>query len=198
MTRQSNKFNFFKWAFSLLLVFTFATSALAEDDVQKDSELKALMSISAGNALLAEDGTLFMSLRIGLDFAPLLSTGLWVSTTIEDVRNYNAVEKQMVRYRSFGAFVELFPLHIEKFSLSVPIQIGGGAVYTLNHGDEAFESEEYFFTGEMAIHLNYRVTKILEISLGGGYRMFAGIYKANLDNMDFCTPFGELRFTIKE
>jgi hypothetical protein len=39
---------------------------------------------------------------------------------------------------------------------------------------------------------------MLEASIGGGYRMFAGIEANNLENLDFCTPFGELRFTIRE
>ena len=67
-----------------------------------------------------------------------------------------------------------------------------------NPDDEAFESEDYFFTADMAVHFNYRVTKMLEISIGGGYRMFSGIETNGLENLDFCTPFGELRFTIRE
>jgi hypothetical protein len=50
----------------------------------------------------------------------------------------------------------------------------------------------------MAVHFNYRITKMLEVSIGGGYRMFAGIEANNLENLDFCTPFGELRFTVRE
>ena len=94
--------------------------------------------------------------------------------------------------------MELFPLRIDNFAISVPIKIGGGAVNAMDKGEEAFESEEYFFMADMAAHFNYRLTKMLEVSIGGGYRMFAGIDKNNLENMDFNTPFGELRFTIKE
>jgi hypothetical protein len=83
-------------------------------------------------------------------------------------------------------------------SISVPIQVGGGVVNIMEADDEAFAPEDYFFTADMAAHFNYRLTKMLEVSVGGGYRMFAGIDKNNLDNMDFNTPFGELRFTIKE
>ncbi len=157
----------------------------------------ALIGIGGGNSMIADDGTIFMTLRIGLDFQ-LLSTGVWVTSTISDVRNYNVPQKQLVKYRAFGGFIELFPLRFGDFSISVPVQIGGGVLSALNSGDEAFESEEYFFTGDAAVHFNYRVTRMLEVSIGGGYRMFAGIDENNLDDMDFCTPFGELRFTVKE
>jgi hypothetical protein len=42
------------------------------------------------------------------------------------------------------------------------------------------------------------MTKLFEISIGGGYRLFAGIEENNLKNKDFRSPFGELRFTFKE
>lgn len=149
--------------------------------------------------MITDDGTIFMALRIGLDFGKLLSAGMWYVSTISDVRNYNVPQKQLVNYNSFGAFVELFPLRFnEQMSVSVPIRVGGGAVNALENGDEGFESEDYFFVADMAAHFNYRITKMLEVSIGGGYRMFAGIEENNLENMDFCTPFGELRFTIRE
>jgi hypothetical protein len=147
---------------------------------------------------VADDGAIFANLRIGLDINPLFSSGVWVSRLLSDVRNYNVKEKQMIKYMSFGGFVELFPLRFDKFSVSVPIQIGGGALYVMEPEDESFESEDYFFTADMAAHFNYRVTKMLEISIGGGYRMFTGIETNNLENLDFCTPFAELRFTIRE
>ena len=112
--------------------------------------------------------------------------------------NYNVAEKQMIKYMSVGGFVELFPVRINDFSISIPIQIGGGALYVMEPDDEAFESEDYFFTADMAAHFNYRITKMLEISIGGGYRMFSGIETNGLENLDFCTPFGELRFTNKK
>jgi hypothetical protein len=192
---------------AILLVFAMAGSSFAElagmndNDAAEKSEsasMTALVGLGGGNALIAEDGVIFMTMRIGVDVMQLFSTGAWFTTTIEDVRNYNVDHKQMVNYNAFGAFVELFPLRFDKFAISVPIKIGGGAVNAMDKGDEAFESEEYFFTADMAAHFNYRLTKMLEVSVGGGYRMFAGIDKNNLDNMDFNTPFGELRFTIKE
>lgn len=165
---------------------------------KSDDGLKAFIGVSGGNVLVADDGAIFANLRIGLDINPLFSTGVWVSRLLSDVRNYNVKEKQMIKYMSFGGFVELFPLRFDKFSVSVPIEIGGGALYVMEPEDESFESEDYFFTADMAAHFNYRVTKMLEISIGGGYRMFTGIETNNLENLDFCTPFAELRFTIKE
>ena len=189
----------------LLLVVAIAAVANAElrsvqftPEEKSDDGLKAFIGVSGGNVLVADDGAIFANLRIGLDINPLFSTGVWVSRLLSDVRNYNVKEKQMIKYMSFGGFVELFPLRFDKFSVSVPIEIGGGALYVMEPEDESFESEDYFFTADMAAHFNYRVTKMLEISIGGGYRMFTGIETNNLENLDFCTPFGELRFTIRE
>ncbi|WP_407457495.1 hypothetical protein [Fibrobacter sp.] len=189
----------------LLLVVAIAAVANAElrsvqftPEEKSDDGLKAFIGVSGGNVLVADDGAIFANLRIGLDINPLFSTGVWVSRLLSDVRNYNVKEKQMIKYMSFGGFVELFPLRFDKFSVSVPIQIGGGALYVMEPEDESFESEDYFFTADMAAHFNYRVTKMLEISIGGGYRMFTGIETNNLENLDFCTPFAELRFTIRE
>lgn len=199
--------SFAKLFLALALVLTCATSSFAKlagmDDSQssateKNEGLKALIGFSGGNSMIADDGTIFASLRIGLDFQPLFAVGAWASAIVSDVRNYNVKEKQLVNYKAFGAFVELFPIRFGNFAISVPIEIGGGAVNALENGDESFESEDYFFMGDMAVHFNYRVTKMLEVSIGGGYRMFAGIEENNLENMDFCTPFGELRFTVRE
>ena len=189
----------------LLLVVAIAAFANAElrsvqftPEEKSDDGLKAFIGVSGGNVLVADDGAIFANLRIGLDINPLFSTGVWVSRLLSDVRNYNVKEKQMIKYMSFGGFVELFPLRFDKFSVSVPIEIGGGALYVMEPEDESFESEDYFFTADMAAHFNYRVTKMLEMSIGGGYRMFTGIETNNLENLDFCTPFAELRFTIRE
>ena len=173
-------------------------SANFTPEEKSDDGLKAFIGVSGGNVLVADDGAIFANLRIGLDFNPLISGGVWVSRVLSDVRNYNVEEKQMIKYMSFGGFVELFPLRLGDFAISVPVEIGGGALYVMEPDDEAFESEDYFFTADMAVHFNYRVTKMLEVSIGGGYRMFSGIETNNLENLDFCTPFGELRFTIRE
>ena len=188
----------------LLLVVAIAAFANAElrsvqftPEEKSNDGLKAFIGVSGGNVLVADDGAIFANLRIGLDINPLFSTGVWVSRLLSDVRNYNVKEKQMIKYMSFGGFVELFPLRFDKFSVSVPIEIGGGALYVMEPEDESFESEDYFFTADMAAHFNYRVTKMLEISIGGGYRMFTGIETNNLENLDFCTPFAEHRFTTR-
>ena len=189
----------------LMLLVALAAFANAElrsanftPEEKSDDGLKAFIGVSGGNVLVADDGAIFANLRIGLDFNPLISGGVWVSRVLSDVRNYNVEEKQMIKYMSFGGFVELFPLRHGDFAISVPVEIGGGALYVMEPDDEAFESEDYFFTADMAVHFNYRVTKMLEVSIGGGYRMFSGIETNNLENLDFCTPFGELRFTIRE
>ena len=189
----------------LMFLVAFAAFANAElrsasftPEEKSDDGLKAFVGVSGGNVLVADDGAIFANLRIGLDINPLVATGVWVSRVLSDVRNYNVPEKQMIKYMSFGGFVELFPLRLGDFAISVPIEVGGGALYVMEPDDEAFESEDYFFTADMAVHFNYRITKMLEVSIGGGYRMFNGIETNNLENLDFCTPFGELRFTIRE
>ena len=189
----------------LMLLVALAAFANAElrsanftPEEKSDDGLKAFIGVSGGNVLVADDGAIFANLRIGLDFNPLISGGVWVSRVLSDVRNYNVEEKQMIKYMSFGGFVELFPLRLGDFAISVPIEVGGGALYVMEPDDEAFESEDYFFTADMAVHFNYRITKMLEVSIGGGYRMFNGIETNGLENLDFCTPFGELRFTIRE
>lgn len=205
-TKKSNKL-VHKLTLIVALVLAFAGSSFAElagmgdsptTATEEKSGLKALIGISGGNVLVADDGAIFASLRIGIDPTPLFSTGVWASRLLSDVRNHNVKEKQMIKYMSFGGFVELFPLRFDEFSVSVPIAVGGGALYVMEPDDEAFESEEYFFTADMSVHFNYRITKMLEISIGGGYRMFTGIETNNLENLDFCTPFGELRFTVRE
>ena len=197
-----------KFAIAATLMLCAATSSFAElagmgdNNTAKSEEtsggIRALIGISGGNSMITDDGTIFMNLRIGIDFLPLLSGGMWVSSIMSDVKNHNVKQQQMINYKAFGGFVELFPLRIDKFALSVPIQVGGGAVSALEPDDEAYESEDYFFIADMAVHFNYRITKMLEVSIGGGYRMFAGIEENNLENLDFCTPFGELRFTVRE
>ena len=165
---------------------------------QKSEGWTALIGIGGGNSLVADDGAVFGNLRIGIQWNPLLASGVFANFLISDIRNYNVPQKQMVDYNSFGAFVELFPLRFNKFSISVPINVGGGAINIIENGDNNFSSEDYFFVADMSVHFNYRVTKMLEVSIGGGYRMFTGIEENGLENLDFCSPFGELRFSIKE
>lgn len=190
------------------LALAFATSANAELAGMGDQEVKTsdasqshwsgLIGLSGGNSLIAKDGTIFMSVRIGVQWNDIIANGAWTTFLLSDVENPNVKGKELINYNAFGVFAELFPFRFNEFSISVPIQIGGGVVNVIEKSDEAFTPEEYFFTGDMAVHFNYRVTKMLEVSIGGGYRMFAGIDENELDDMDFCTPFGELRFTFKE
>lgn len=190
------------------IALVFATSANAELAGMADQDAKAsdassshwsgLIGISGGNSLIARDGTIFMSVRIGVQWNDFIANGAWATLLLSDVQNPNVKGQEVIDYNAFGLFAELFPLRFNEFSISVPIQVGGGVVNVIEKGDEAFSPEEYFFTGDMAVHFNYRLTKMLEVSIGGGYRMFAGIDENNLDDMDFCTPFGELRFTFKE
>ena len=209
MLSQNRKNSIVTKAFAAcLLVLACASSSFAELAGMGDSDaateekseggLKALIGISGGNVLVADDGAIFASLRIGLDIVPMISTGMWVDRLLSDVRNHNVKQKQMIKYMAFGGFVELFPLRFDKIAISVPINVGGGALYVMEPEDEAFESEDYFFTADASVHFNYRLTKMLEISIGGGYRFFAGIETNNLENSDLSSPFGELRFTVRE
>ncbi|MCQ2101992.1 MAG: hypothetical protein MJY98_02045 [Fibrobacter sp.] len=188
-----------------IMFFAFATTANAElqsvkftPEEEKSEGWTALLGVGGGNALVADDGAIFANLRIGIQWNPLLASGVFANFLVSDVRNYNVPQKQMIDYNSFGAFVELFPLRFDKFSISVPLNVGGGAINIIENGDNNFSSEDYFFVADMSVHFNYRITKMLEVSIGGGYRMFAGIEENGLENLDLCTPFGELRFTIKE
>ena len=204
MQNQNRKNSLARFVAAAAFVLVAATSSFAElqstqfTPAEKNDGLKALIGVSGGNVLVADDGAIFANLRIGLDIAPIFSTGVWASRLLSDVRNHNVKQKQMIKYMSFGGFAELFPLRFDKMAISIPINVGGGALYVMEEDDEAFESEDYFFTADMSVHFNYRITKMLEISIGGGYRMFTGIETNNLENLDFCTPFGELRFTVRE
>ena len=114
-----------KKIFALLVVLTaFANAELQSvkytPEEKTNDGLKAFIGVSGGNVLVADDGAIFANLRIGLDINPLLSTGVWVSRLLSDVRNYNVAEKQMIKYMSVGGFVELFPVRINDFSISVP------------------------------------------------------------------------------
>ena len=120
-----------RFAIAATIMLFAATSSFAElagmgenaaaKSEESSSGIKALFGISGGNSMITDDGTIFMNLRIGIDFLPLLSSGVWVSSIMSDVKNHNVKQQQMLNYKAFGGFVELFPLRIENFSLSVPI-----------------------------------------------------------------------------
>ncbi|MCF0222619.1 MAG: hypothetical protein HUK19_10020 [Fibrobacter sp.] len=203
MTAQSKKRN--KFFTAALVVLACAVSSFAElrsvpfeaEEVAND-RWKAFLGFSGGNSMITDDGTIFAGLRIGIDWNNMLSSGIWGSVILSDVRNYNVKHKQMLDYKAFGLQGEVTPYRHGIYAVSIPVNVGMGVVNTLNQGDESFSPEDYFFTADVSVHFNARLTKALEVSIGGGYRIFAGIEENNLDNMDFCTPFGELRFTIKE
>lgn len=188
-----------------LVVLACATSSFAElrsiqftPEDKTSGGLNAYIGIGGGNSMIIDDGTIFMNLRIGLEFNSFIAAGAWFSSIMSDVRNYTAPVPEMIDYNAFGVQVEVTPYRLNNFSISIPVNIGGGAVNILRKGDEAFASEDYFFVADASAQFNYRVTKMLEVSIGGGFRVFAGIDASNLSSGDFCTPFGELRFTIKE
>ncbi len=198
------KANFWK---TLLAALTLTVGAHAELQGSADyqpkeevsSDWSALLGVSGGNSLIARDGTIFMNLRIGVVLNPYISLGGYFSTILSDVRNPKVRHPQMLDYHSYGIFAEPVVYRNGIFSISLPVSIGGGSVNFLNKGDEdGFKSDDAFFTSDFSAQFNFRVTKLLEVSVGGGYRLFAGIEENNLKNKDFRTPFGELRFTFKE
>ena len=192
---------------AILAALTLTVSANAKlqgsDDYQpkeeSSSEWSALLSVGGGNSLIARDGTIFMNLRVGVVLNPYISLGAYFSTILSDVKNPKVRHPQMLDYHSYGIFAEPVVFRNGIFSISLPVSIGGGSVNFMNKGDEdGFKSEDAFFTSDFSAQFNFRVTKLLEVSIGGGYRLFAGIEENNLKNKDFRTPFGELRFTFKE
>lgn len=158
----------------------------------------AFLGIGGGNALIARDGTVFANLRIGIEWNPMIATGVFATFIVDDVLNPHVKAPQMVNYNAYGAVIEVTPFRRGLFSISVPVEIAGGVVNAMDRGEDAFSPEDYFFMADAALQFNFRVTKMLEVSIGGGYRAFAGIEENNLENSDFSTPFGEIRFTIKE
>ncbi len=196
-----------KFLATLLMAMALAVNSHAKlqgsDDLQPKEDAKsswsALLGIGGGNSLIARDGTIFMNIRIGVALNPHISLGAYFSSILSDVLNPKVRHPQMLDYHSYGVFAEPVVFRNGLFSISLPISIGGGSVNFMNKGDEdGFKSEDAFFTSDFSAQFNFRVTKLLEISIGGGYRLFAGIEENNLKNKDFRSPFGELRFTFKE
>ena len=196
-----------KFLATLLMAMALAVSSHAKlqgsDDLQPKEEAKsswsALLGVSGGNSLIARDGTIFMNIRIGIALNPYISFGAYSSSILSNVKNPHVHHSQMIDYHAFGVFAEPVVYRNGLFSISIPVSIGGGEVDFMDKGDEdGFKAEDGFFTADFSAQFNFRVTKLLEVSIGGGYRLFAGIEANNLENKDFRTPFGELRFTFKE
>ena len=192
---------------AIFTALTLTVSSHAELQGSKDyepgkadtSNWGALLGISGGNSLIARDGTIFANLRIGIVLNPYISVGAYFSSILSDVKNPKVRLPQMIDYHAYGVFAEPVVYRNGMFSISLPVSIGGGSVNFMNKGDEdGFKSEDAFFTSDFSAQFNFRATKLLEVSIGGGYRLFAGIEENNLKNKDFRSPFGELRFTFKE
>ncbi|PWJ37459.1 hypothetical protein [Fibrobacter succinogenes] len=192
---------------SILMALTLAVSSHAELQGSQDyepgqaekSEWSALFGVSGGNSLIARDGTIFMNIRIGIALNPYISFGAYHSSIMSNVKNPKVRHSQMIDYHAFGVFAEPTVYRNGFFSISLPVSIGGGEVDFMDKDDEdGFKAEDGFFTADFSAQFNFRMTKLFEISIGGGYRLFAGIEENNLKNKDFRTPFGELRFTFKE
>lgn len=196
-----------KFFASILMAMALAVNSHAKlqgsDDFQPKEEAKsswsALLGVSGGNSLLARDGTIFMNIRIGIALNPYINFGAFCSTIMSDVKNPKVHHSQMIDYHTFGVFAEATVFRSGIFSVSIPINIGGGEIDFMDKGDEdGFKASDGVFTADFSAQFNFRVTKLLEVSIGGGYRLFAGVEANNLENKDFRTPFGELRFTFKE
>ena len=192
---------------SILMALTLAVSSHAELQGSQDyepsqaekTEWSALFGVSGGNSLIARDGTIFMNIRIGIALNPYISFGAYHSSIMSNVKNPKVRHSQMIDYHAFGVFAKPTVYRNGFFSISLPVSIGGGEVDFMDKGDEdGFKAEDGFFTADFSAQFNFRMTKLFEISIGGGYRLFAGIEANNLKNKDFRSPFGELRFTFKE
>lgn len=163
-----------------------------------NSGWEAFVSVGGGNSLIARDGTIFMDMRIGVEWNHFIGAGLYASFILDDIKNPNIKQfKQMIDYNAFGAFAEIIPYNNGFFSVSVPVGVGFGTVNAIFEGDEELEESDRFFVADAAVHFNFRLTHLLEVSIGGGYRAFAGIEENNLDNIDFCSPFGVLQISFK-
>ena len=196
-----------KFLATLLMAMALAVNSHAKlqgsDDFkpkeESTSNWSALIGVSGGNSLIARDGTIFMNIRIGIALNPYISLGAYTSSILSNVQNPKVHHSQMIDYHAFGVFVEPTVFRNGIFSISLPVSIGGGEVDFMDKGDEdGFKADDGFFTADFSAQFNFRITKLLEVSIGGGYRLFAGIEANNLQNKDFRTPFGELRFTFKE
>ena len=161
-----------------------------EPSKAESSDWSALVGVSGGNSLIARDGTIFMNLRIGIALNPYISFGAYHSSILSNVQNPKVHHSQMIDYHAYGVFAEPVVFRNGIFSISLPVSIGGD--------EDGFKAEDGFFVADFSAQFNFRVTKLFEVSIGGGYRLFAGIEENNLKNKDFRTPFGELRFTFKE
>lgn len=182
-----------------LLLCGLCFQAQANESETPSNELKAFIALSGGNSMIARDGTIWISIKGGVQILPRLQTGLYVSTIASDVENpYAKSTLQSIDYNAMGIIAEVLLLEKNHFSLSLPFSFGGGFINILEQNAEHFKAEDGFFIGEAAISFNYQLTKALNVGIGGGYRLFLHIDSNNLDNSDFNSLFGVLSFKWME
>jgi len=182
-----------------LLICGFCIQSQATETDSTSQSLKAFIGFSGGNSMIARDGTIWMSIKGGVNVHSRIQTGLYVSTIVSDVKNPNLKTAfQYIDYNALGAFAEFYLLEKNLFSLSIPVSIGGGLINIMEQNVEHSNAEDGFFMGELGISFNFQLTRVLNVSIGGGYRQFLHIDNNNLDNGDFNTLFGELSFRWAE
>jgi hypothetical protein len=183
--------------FFLICGLCFQTQATEKDSPSES--LKAFIGLSGGNSMIARDGTLWMSIKGGVRVHPRIQTGLFVSTIVSDVKNpYKKATSQYIDYNALGAFAEFRLLEINLFSLSIPFSVGGGLINIMEQNVEHSSAEDGFFMGEAGLSFNYQLTRVLNVSIGGGYRLFLHVDNNKLDNNDFNSLYGELTFRWTE
>ena len=142
---------------SILMAMALAVNSHAKlqgsDDFQPKEEAKsswsALLGVSGGNSLLARDGTIFMNIRIGIALNPYINFGAFCSTIMSDVKNPKVHHSQMIDYHTFGVFAEATVFRSGIFSVSIPINIGGGEIDFMDKGDEdGFKASDGVFTAD--------------------------------------------------
>ena len=140
-----------KFLATLLMAMALAVNSHAKlqgsDDFKPKEEApsnwSALIGVSGGNSLIARDGTIFMNIRIGVALNPYISLGAFSSSILSNVQNPKVHHSQMIDYHAFGAFAEVTVFRNGIFSISLPVNIGGGEVDFMDKGDEdGFKSDD--------------------------------------------------------
>ncbi len=182
-----------------LLICGFYIQSQATETDSTSQPLKAFVGFSGGNSMIARDGTLWMSIKGGVSVHPRIQTGLYASTILSDVKNpYEKGTAQYIDYNALGAFAEFLLFEKDHFSFSIPLSVGGGLINIMEQDVEHSNAEDGFFMGELGISFNYQLTRVLNVSIGGGYRQFLHVDNNKLDNSDFNSLFGELSFRWAE
>ncbi len=183
------------WILALALGVSTANAEITvltdtDEVARSEKTVKTFVGFEANNILLLEDGSIAFSIHGGVSFHPLFRLGLYASTVANDVNLQKGGKKISVDYKSLGIFTELKPFAYNAFSISVPLTAGAGFTNISKQGSENSKADDGFFMGDAALHFNYKITRSLEIGIGGGYRFFLGISEDGFSNGDFNTPFG--------